>query len=248
MDTTTNFAQEEWERLEAYLLGELPPDEHKSMDEELTSDASLRQKLAEVELLLLGVKEAALQQRLQAFHRDMAVDKNGPRMGRRSSSLRTWLVAASILVVTGAATWLLLLRGSSDERLFAAYFKPDPGLITAMSATDNYAFEKAMIDYKRGEYAIAIQTWDSLQKAQPFSDTLHYFLGVAHLAEGNSGNAVSYLEKVAGTKSLFSTDAWWYLGLALLIEGKKEAAVKALEKASHHRKEELLLELDKVKK
>ncbi len=243
MDNQQNITPEEWERLEAYLHGQLSADEQKRMDEQLAADVSLREQLAEVNLLLLGVKEAALQDKLQTFHQHMARDHNSPRIGRPSSSLRTWLVAASILVITGSIAWLLMLRTHGEERLFGAYFKPDPGLITAMSATDNYLFEKAMIEYKRGEYATAIAAWDSLQKAQPASDTLNFFLGVAHLAEGASGKAISYLKKVAGTKSFFNADAQWYLALALLKEGKKEAAVKALQKAEHPKKEALLREL-----
>lgn len=231
--------------LEQYLHNELSPEERTTMDQRLTDDASLQQKLSVVRLLLLGVQEAALQEKLQAFHEELHRTEKNHRIGRSPLSIRTLLVAASVLLVVCASAWLLLLRGSSKERLFADYFKPDPGLITAMSATDNYAFEKAMIDYKKREYAAAIATWDSLQKLQPANDTLNYFLGVAHLANGNSTEAISYLEKVTATTAFFTADAHWYLALALVKEGKKEAAMKALEKASHPKKESLLQELQK---
>jgi tetratricopeptide (TPR) repeat protein len=110
-----------------------------------------------------------------------------------------------------------------------------------MSATDNYAFEKAMIDYKKGDYPAAIQAWDSLKKRQPANDTLNYFLGAAHLANKNHGQAVTYLKSVtASATSFFKGDAYWYLGLALLKEGKTEEARAAIQQSTNLNKKELL--------
>jgi tetratricopeptide (TPR) repeat protein len=238
VDNTTDISGEEWERLEQYLLGEMPPGEREAFDEKLSNDPELQAQLSAVRRLLQGVAEAVLHNKLQAFHE--GIPENIPRIGRRSSPLRTWLIAASILVVAGAAGWFLLVGSSRHDKLFAAYFKPDPGLITAMSATDNYAFEKAMIDYKKGDYAAAIEAWDSLQKKAPANDTLRYFLGVAHLANKRPAEAIPYLEKAAATPGFFRADARWYLALALLKEGKKESALQQLEGAEHPRKAELL--------
>jgi len=245
LDYTEDISQEEWETLERYVLNEMTPDERTELESRLSADASLQAKLAEVKLLMVGVGETMLQEKLQAFHRDMPVAEKELRIDKApASSFKTWLLAASILLVAGVGGWLLLNRGSGSERLFAAHFKPDPGLITAMSATDNYAFEKAMIDYKQGNYAAAIQTWDSLQKGQPANDTLNYFLGVAHLAAKNSKEAIGYLQRVTALPaSFFRSDAYWYLGLAHLKEGNKEEAKAAIEQSSHTTKNELLEKL-----
>lgn len=244
MDNALTITEQEWEQLEGYLNDELGLEERTALEEKFSADAVWQRKLAEVQLVLLGVQEAALQQRLSSFHSDLPAKTTEPRIGLRPAPSRTWLAAASVLLVVCAAAWLLLLRGSREERLFSVYFKPDPGLITAMSATDHYAFEKAMIDYKRGEYAAAIQAWDSLRSRQPANDTLNYFLGEAYLADGHSAKAILYLDKVQ-TSSFFYADAQWYLALALVKEVKKEAAVSALEKATHPKKEALLKALQR---
>lgn len=245
MDNTQDIPQEEWERMERYVLNNMTPEERAEFDARLSDDVSLQAKLSELQLLMVGVNEAVLQEKLAAFHQEIPAREKEYRIGhRKTSSLKTWLIAASILFIAGVGGWLLLQRDSSEEELFATYFKPDPGLITAMSATDNYAFEKAMIDYKKGDYNIAIQAWDSLQKQQPANDTLHYFLGVAHLAKENSKEAITHLQKVtASPSSFFKGDAYWYLGLALLKEGKKEEAKAAIQESTHLDKQGLLKKL-----
>ena len=242
MDNTTDISQEEWESLERYVLNNMTPEERTEFDTKLSADNSLQAKMAEMQLLLIGVNEAVLQEKLNMFHQGLSTEVKEYHIRRKPSSIKTWLIAASILLIAGISGWLLLYRETTDEKLFATYFKQDPGLITAMSATDNYAFEKAMIDYKKGDYKAAIHTWDSLQKGQPANDTLTYFLGVAQLANKNSKEAVTYLEKIPAS-SFFKADAQWYLGLALLKEGKKEEAKKAIQQSSHPDKDELLKKL-----
>ena len=234
-----DISQEEWEQIENYVLDNMTPEERAAFDAELANDPALQLKVENMRLLLVGLKEGILHNKLDTFHQQVPKAAKEIKMNRRPSSVKTWLIAASILLLAGVGGWLLLAKGNSNERLFAAYFKPDPGLITAMSATDNYAFERAMIDYKKGDYAAAIQTWDSLQKTQPANDTLNYFLGAAHLANENSKAAVSYLQK-ATTSAFFKDDAYWYLGLALLKEGKKAEAKKAISQSTHAQKDELL--------
>ncbi len=243
MNNANEISQEEWERLERYAANRMHPDERSAFDRELVASPRLQEGLQEVQWLAMGIGEAVLHQKLQTFHQALPVPEEEPRIHRRTISLKTWLAAASILLLACLGGWLLLGKQSGGEKLFAAYFKPDPGLMTTMGATDNYAFERAMIDYKRGDYKAAIQTWDSLQKAQPANDTLSYFLGVAHLADDNAGAAVGYLQKVVASSGFFREDAFWYLGLSLLAEGKKEEASINIESSNHPDKESLLTAL-----
>ena len=244
MDNTQDISQEEWEQLESYVQHSMTPEERAAFEAKLSADASLQAKLTELQLLMMGINEAVLKERLQTFHLELPAKEEVYSIRRqKSSALKTWLIAASILLIAGVGGWLLLQKSNSESNLFAAYFKPDPGLITAMSATDNYAFEKAMIDYKSGDYDAAIQAWDSLQKAQPANDTLNYFLGVAHLANEQAAKAANYLKKVTASEGFFTADAHWYLSLALLKEGKREEAAAVLQKASHPDKDALLQKL-----
>lgn len=238
-----DIPQEEWEQIENYVRNTMPSAEKAAFEAGLSNDPALQRKVNNMRLLLMGLNEGVLHTKLESFHEELPQAAGQRKISRGLSPFKTWLAAASILLLAGIGGWLLLGKGNSNERVFAAYFKPDPGLITAMSATDNYAFERAMIDYKKGDYPAAIQTWDSLQKEQPANDTLRYFLGAAHLANDNSKAALPYLQASAAA-GFFKDDAVWYLGLALLKEGKKAEAVKALRQSAHPLKEELLKKLE----
>lgn len=227
--------------MEEYLLHRMTPSERTAFEARLAADPALRARVSEMRLLMTGIAEAALSEKLNDFHSQLPVREPENKTGRKPPVIGRWLAAASIFLLVGLFGWWLIAGGNREEKLFAAYFKPDPGLLTAMGATTNYAFDRAMVEYKKGNYAAAIQGWDSLQKRQPVNDTLAYFLGVANLAAGKTGAAIPCLQKVTVLPSgLFTSDAGWYLGLALLKEGRREEAVKALEQSSHENKEELL--------
>lgn len=245
MNRNEDITSEEWEQVEGYLHETLAPEERRSFEEKLSTDAALQNKLEAVRLLLQGVSEAALQQQLKEFHRELPATAPVRALPHRKLWLSNLLVAASVILVLLAAGWFFWLKEEEHEALFATYFTPDPGLLTSMGATDNYAFEKAMVEYKTGEYRAAIQTWDSLQRGQPANDTLNYFLGVAYLAANDPATARTYLQKVtAAPQGFFREDAFWYLGLALLKEGKRAEAKAALQQGSHPQKETLLKELN----
>ena len=130
--------------------------------------------------------------------------------------------------------------------MYSEYYKPDPGLITAMGVSDNYTFEKAMVDYKNGDYDKAIKGWLSLKSNQATNDTLDYFLGAAYQASGQYDTAIPYLEKIASEKeNTFNKDACWYLGLALLRKGNKELAATYIQQSGYPQSPELLNALNK---
>lgn len=158
--------------------------------------------------------------------------------------MKKWLAAASVIIIAALGALLYFNSSTSDSKLFSNYYKPDPGLIGTMSVSDNYLFDHAMIDYKTGEYAKAISTWESLLKTHPVNDTLNYFLGSAYLAINNSTKALGYFKIVTNQQeSYFYKDACWYMGLALLKDDKKKEAISFIEKSNHQNKEKLLLKL-----
>jgi|GEM_PF-6426903 len=70
-------------------------------------------------------------------------------------------------------------QGSIQDKIYATYYYPDPGLPLKMGATSNSEFEVGMLKYKLDEFAPAIEIWSDISEK---SDTVHYFLGQATLA------------------------------------------------------------------
>jgi predicted Zn-dependent protease len=136
------------------------------------------------------------------------------------------------------------LKKSSEEKLFAQYYKPDVGLPTMMGISERYEFENAMVSYKTGDYQKAIDSWQLLLKDNPGNDTLNYFIGSALIADRQVKQALPYFDKtLTVSNSAFEQEARWFKALALLHMGKKQEAITLLEKTEHPEKENLLQKL-----
>lgn len=238
MSTEQNMYEQHFDEAERFLRLQMSPEEAATFERRMLADDRLREQVEELRVMILGIQESALHDRLNDFHGALPV-----QMETRSKS-KSWLAAASIVVIIGAAALWYLVPGNKNERLFSEYFHPDPGLMSAMGASENYVFDRAMIDYKTGKYDEAIKAWLTLQQSNPASDTLNYFIGAAYLAMKNSKTAQTYLQKVTGaTGSVFADEANWYMGLALLKENERERALPYIQRSSHKEKETLIPKL-----
>lgn len=241
MKTNYTISTEELESIERYLLGETSAEERLAFENKLQEDGAWAAKVDEVKLLMLGIEKAELKERLHEYHND--IKKNGANAagGKTIGLNRKWLVAASVVMLASLSVWFFTIRPDKYEKLYATYFQPDPGLMSAMGVGENYAFNKAMLDYKTGNYKKAIAEWDKLRTDMPGNDTLEYFLGVAQQANGNNTAAIGLLQKAANdSNNPFYKDACWYIGLALLKKGNIQESIIWLEKSGHPKRNELI--------
>jgi len=244
LDTNYTISTEEFESIEQYVLGETSAEQRLAFDNKIATDKSLAAKVTEVKLLLAGIDTASLKERLNSYHNN--IKKNHPQKG--SSKIialnSKLLVAASVALLAAVSVWLYTLKANKYEKLYAAYYKPDPGLMSAMGIGDNYLFNKAMLDYKTGNYKKAINEWSKLKTSTSSNDTLNYFLGAAQQANGNSTAALMLLQSMAAdTAKPFYKDACWYTGLALLQQGNINEAIPYLEKSDRPESSELISQL-----
>ena len=245
MKTQFDLTPEEFEIFEKYLSNEMSSRDREEFSKKLEGDPDLQQKLHSVKLLLTGIQEPALKENLDQYHNDLQLLKgNRSTSSAKVFSIKKWLVAASIIFIAGIAALLYFTAPDPGERLFSQYFKPDPGLINSMGVSDNYTFDRAMIDYKTGDYGKAVLAWEKLLKTNEANDTLNYFLGSANLSLDKNDKAISYFSIVlSDPNSVFFKEANWYTGLALLKKNKKKEAIPFIEKSEHPNKEELLKSL-----
>lgn len=244
MNTEHYISTEEFETIEQYLLGAISNEEKQAFKKRIESDSLLALKVKEVKLLLAGIETTSLKERLDIYH--TGIKKNSPQKAGGKIILfnRKLLVAASVLVLAAVSVWLFVMKGNRYEKMYADYYKPDPGLMTAMGISGNYQFEKAMVDYKTGNYKKAIDEWSKLKTDMPHNDTLNYFLGAAQQADGNSATALTLLKQIANdTAKPFYKDACWYTGLALVKEGAVNEAIPYLEKSGRPESIELISKL-----
>lgn len=242
--------------IERFLRHEMSREERADFLARMEEDPQMANKIKEVRMLLAAVEEAAMEEEIAGYHREMTElreQDHPPVSDRRSAPPQfrrarfiPWSVAAAVLALFSAMLWYLLPGTGNHKNLYATYYKPDPGLMTVMSAPEeHYDFERAMVAYKDAEYPKAIATWERQLRQKPGNDTLNYFLGAAWQASGDLSQARAYLLRVAGNpNSAFYKEANWYMALISLREQNIQEARLYLEKTDHSRKEALIRALE----
>lgn len=241
MDTNYTISTAEFESIEQYLLDTIEPEQRIAFDEKMQKDSGWANKVNEVKLLVAGIENASLKERLDGYHKN--IKKNQPQKGGAKiiSIRRILMVAASVTLLATLSIWLFTSSKNKYEKIYTDYYKPDPGLMSAMGTSDNYVFNKAMLLYKTGKYKAAIDEWGKLKNELPQNDTLTYFLGAAQLADGNNVAAIALLKSMTtDTAKSFYKDACWYTGLALLKQGFVKEAIPYIEKSERPESSELI--------
>ncbi len=230
------LSEKEQDRFEEYLLGRMSTQAATQFQQELEEDSKLSEQFQEFKALFRTIEEAALRNALEDFHNETLPPKN------KKTRTTFYRIAAgvAILMALGTGYWLIN-RATPSERVFETYFSPDPGLPTVMGSQDNYAFYEAMVDYKRGDYTSAIKKWEKLYGSKSEKDTLNYFLGCAHLANGTAESALDYLKRNEhDTHSAFYQESNYFLGLAYLKLNQRDAALPYFKRSGLPKSKEIL--------
>lgn len=207
MKEKKEITQKRFERIETYLLGKMPSGEMDEFESEIKSDPILAKEVNTQRKLILAVEAGEMKNKLQEIHQ---------KLSQKNNFYSWYFVAASVAVLLTVGVWAIYWPNKT-ERLFAANMTIDPGLPVPMSATENYTFYDAMVDYKSGKYELAIRKWEPLLQRNPNNDTLDYYLGAANFNLENYQVAISFFEKVAlQENSTFYGKSEWYLALSFL--------------------------------
>ena len=239
-----DISQEEFERIEAYLNGQLSNDDLTIFEKRLKKENGFKSKVNDIKTILTGLEAQALKEQLDVFHKDMVQTSNANVSTETKVRHLHWkkIAVAAALIIAAGSFWFI--SGNTNERLYAKYFTPDPGLPTTMSSTRDYDFNRAMVSYKQGNYEDAINAWKNQLATKVKNDTLNYFIGSALLADKKDKEAIKYLNIVTNiSESLFNNEAYYYLGLAYLKGNNIELAKKNFTKSTIDDSKALLSEL-----
>ncbi|MFZ6050485.1 hypothetical protein [Halocola ammonii] len=204
-------SQEQFEKIERYLSAELSEVERLAFESALKADPDLKSELDRQRELREVVEIGGMKSKLDEFHQKVASEHS-----KKSSGIRWWAIAAAFIGLI-VASYFIFFNQTKSEKLFADYHTIDPGLPTPMSATDNYDFYDAMVDYKNEKYELSIEKWKPLLKENPDNDTLNFYIGSAHFANEKYQKALPYFSTVRELdQSAFSDKAEWYVALSFL--------------------------------
>jgi len=214
------LSERDFERIERFILDRMDSEEHKAFQREMETDEDLRQAVVEQSELIKSIEAEGLKAELDSIHSELYA------MGKKKKSPFLLLsIAASLAVLVGFSFWYFNLGDESSD-LYAEYSYTDPGLPVPMSASDNYDFYDAMVDYKTEDYHEAIHKWGVLLDAEPQNDTLIYYIGASYFNMDSLDLAQSYLKEISNsTDSKFIYKARYMLFLSELKKGNTEAVL-----------------------
>ncbi|MAU14971.1 MAG: hypothetical protein CMH46_05465 [Muricauda sp.] len=232
------ISREDQEEFERVLLNQMDAKEKAVFNDKLNSNPELKKQFQEFKELFLAIEEEGLRNSMATFHNSLE-GASGTTPGTRHK-FHWYRIAASIAILLSVGLWFFNKQGP-NEKLFQRYYSVDPGLPTVMGNNDSYEFYEAMVDYKQGNYEVAIDKWERLLLTNQDSDTLNYFLGSAYLAHGNTNKAIILFENTLNSNApTFSKEAHYYMALALLKNNNIEEAIKHLKMVPDEKSQELL--------
>ena len=245
---TEYISPELFENIDRYVAGKMNGKERMLFEARMKNDSELVSKVEEHRKLIFGVEEYSIRKEINSIHSEFFNNRKQPvYKSIFNQSARTFLMVASFLLLVAIGGYLLFFQKSYNERLFDANFTPDPGLPTVMSNTGEFEFYDAMVDYKRGNYQLAIQKWEEILMDKPQNDTLNYFLGMAWLAKNNEDKAINYLTKTLKTNnSVFESDTHFYLGLAYLKNDEIKKSIDSFKQSNNKQSQQILDKLNRI--
>ena len=201
------------QQLEAFWEGNLSETDRLALQNRLDTDVLFYQEAAKMHLVTEGLEVI---KRRQARQRLNAIDATLPPIDPPNSL--GWLkilIVALVLALAAFGVWYVMIQKEKPAvaASIAAYFEPYPALGIRMGDSPDELKKDALVLYARKQYSKAIPLLNDSFMATSDSMLLFY-IGVSHLALGQSLEAQTTFEQLQNTESIPQEAAQWYLALS----------------------------------
>jgi hypothetical protein len=219
------------DRIDQYLLGQLPETARRQLESELAADEALQATLHFRKDLMAALKAEGR----DALRRELQTLETGaqPPAGivRPLRPLRIWYAVAAAAVVAVLVAVILYFPGQQQpEDLFASNFQPYPNVLVPLNRAEATADlpSQAFSLYEQGAYAQALPFLQQLATDAASTD-YDFYAAMCQLQLGEIPAAIARLEPLSQSREArFRLHAQWYLALAYLSTGKTEATAALL--------------------
>lgn len=218
------------EEVNAFLEGKMNEEERVRFEKNLTTDALFAREFQLKKALLGGMEDYfsnQLKKRLQQEEKPITGNS------RRLKIYRIAAIAASIVLIL-FSTFQIWFSVTSHEAIFAEFYQPYPNVV---DGTERQMSEETLSPfqiYENKDYEKAITTFKNELALDPEDVALNFYMALSHLAMGNAGEAIPFLEKnQSGPKEDELLEAnEWFLALAYLKAGHRENAMNLFSEIS----------------
>ncbi len=225
--------QQNSERIEAYVMGRMTPEEEKGFLSEVEGDPELARQVELHEMMKDVLGNRDLMEFRQKVKKVVQSEAQAERAGSDPSAprrLSRWIGVAVVLLLAGLLAWLLFLRTPPPEKLYARYFEAYPVYQVSRSEDNQPQLQKALEYYGAGRYEEARGLFlGILESGLPERELVQFYYGVSCMASGKTGEAEQIFRSLIGEgRGLFDQQSRWYLALALLKQKRIDEAVGIL--------------------
>ncbi|MBE0660933.1 MAG: hypothetical protein IH597_00565 [Bacteroidales bacterium] len=229
---------EKYALIEKYLANEMPEDQRRAFEQQLSKDKAFVDELKLHKDLADALKSEKLQKFLDALHETDAnwqLSSKEKRSALISMNARIVLaIAASLAIIF--FTWQLFFVTSEEitgKQLFTQHFKPYPMVLNQRSEADTSGHASlinlAVQQYSDGNYTLASDAFIQLMNHEPGQFSYRFYYALSLLGANDSSNAIIIFEELLETPGhLFVEQSRWYLALAYIAAKDENKALEIL--------------------
>jgi len=213
---------------EAYIDGELNPEERQAFEQQLLVDPSLRKQFEEFAAMRKRYQDSFANEEVNAKLEASLGDLGReffPSQQTRKTTRRIWLLAP----VLAAACALALLLFYRPKDLFRQYYQSPLAAFTEKGSAAAGLYQQAEQAFNAGDFVRAGQYFDTILAENPGDLQASFYRGLCHLETGDPAAARGMLEPLAQGPSAFAEDARWFLALSYLREKDYAACLAELD-------------------
>lgn len=216
-------------QIEAWLLGELSPEEAQSFENQMKADDSLSKAVKEQEVAFEAIDllvEENLTHKLKALQEERYAKPRSIGILRRMPLA----IAASVVVLIAAGVAFMMNQNFSNQQLVANNFEISD---TGIRGEGNAAFDS----FANGDYTNAVAQFETILKENPERKAVQLYLGQSYYMLKDYPKALSQFETVFKNNTpdpRFSNDARWYMGLTYLAMEDKQNAKTIFEELKNN--------------
>ncbi|MEL6589698.1 MAG: hypothetical protein AAFQ68_06445 [Bacteroidota bacterium] len=217
--------------IEAYLDGQLSPEERTQFEARLEAEPDLRSAKREQQEAIIALRlleKEQLRQSLKQEWADLDQEAETDKQAQVRSFVRPLYWAAAIAAVVLLLFWVLRPQTefASSQELAMAYFDPAPEALTK-SGSDTSQFAKAMALYRAKDYQGAEIELLAIMRETP-SENAQFYLALSQMAQQKWSAAGANLQALID-HPVWGEQVRWNQLLLALQEGREQEVDKLLE-------------------
>ena len=219
--------EDQLDRIEKYLLGDLPSEEKVAFESEIESNPSLREKVDHHRQMLRGLEIGFNRELKSALQKEETIDIKFASTKSRKLYYPIGIAASIVLVVS--VIFVLRESSVSSTELFASYYQPYANIESPVSRSESNENNPYAL-YESGDFQIALPLFEKLIKENPSNPAPVFYAGICNLELDRVKTSISYFDLIESFENnKYSRPALWYLGLSYLKLKERQKAINTFE-------------------